>query len=75
MNSSDYVCLKNKTQAFPFLPQDVTVDGDKTFLQATVVHFPSVINLKRQKYHLCSQLPGLMMFVLGIITTLNASLL
>lgn len=74
MSFSDYIYLKNKTQAFPFLPQDVTVAGDKIFLQTRVIHFPSVINLKLQKYHLCPQLPGLTMFALGIITTLYASL-
>lgn len=72
MNFIDYCCF-NKTQVFHFPPQDVTVAGDKTVLQVIVTYFYTLKNLKLQKCHPGSKFPGLIMFVLGIITTQKAS--
>lgn len=74
MNFNDYCCSNNKAQVFHFPPQDVTVAGDKSVLQVIVTYFHTLINLKLQKYDPSSKFPGFIMFALGIITTLQASL-
>lgn len=76
MNFNDYCYFNNKTQVFHFPPQDITVAGDKTVLQVIVTYFHPLVtsNLKLQKYDPSSKFPGFIMFLLGIITTLQASL-
>lgn len=61
-----------KPRWFYFLPQDVTVAGDKIAQQDSSI-FPSLNKFETSKNDYILKFQGFIMSVLGIITTLQAS--